>query len=138
MLRLEKPSDEDLLLPALQAVVHGGLLAIHAAPADLLKAALDLCNSLAPEPYVMRGHSGRTAFLFIDRKKLRDPVRRLPPPCNQVLRIPTRTKLGLRAAKLKRRFRRKLSPGYDFQVTHFISTSCRRQTDKRFANEKLL
>ncbi len=31
MLRLEKPGDVELLLPALQAVVHGGLLAIHAA-----------------------------------------------------------------------------------------------------------
>jgi hypothetical protein len=108
---LEKPGALDLLLPALKAVVPGGLLAIQATRADLLNAALETCNSLADYAYVMRGYSGRTAFLFVDRKgEIRvSEGKELSNVRSAVLRIPMRTRLHFRAVGLWRRVRRKLS-----------------------------
>lgn len=106
-LRLEEPDDVKLFLPALQAVVDGGLLAIHAARNDLLEAALNAYDSLTFGAHVMRGHSGRTVFLFVNRKERRDPEREVSPDTRlSLLRIPMPTKLELRAAKLRRRIRK--------------------------------
>lgn len=109
-LRLEKPGDVQLFSPALGAVVHGGLLAIQAVGADLLDAALKAYASPALDAHVIRGHSGRTAFLFVNKKELRDPVRKISPDArSNLLRIPSGTKFRFHAADLRRRLRRKLS-----------------------------
>jgi len=110
VLRLEKLGDENLLLAALKAVVHGGLLAVHAARADLLNAALDSCGSVTTETHVIRGHSGRTAFLLVDSRILRDPEREVSSAAQpRFLRIPIRTRLRLRTVGLARRLFRKVS-----------------------------
>jgi hypothetical protein len=110
MLRLEKPGDSDLLLPAFHAIASGGMLAIHAAQAELLHAALEACSLQASDTNAIRGHSGRTAFLFVDRKKMRGPEpRKFAGVRPSVLRIPTRVKLRLRAKGLGRRLRRNFS-----------------------------
>jgi hypothetical protein len=106
-LQLEEPNDVKLLLPALQSVVDGGLLAMHAARKELLEAALKAYESLPTDAHVMLGHSGRTAFLFVHKEKHRDPERKISAEArSSLLRIPMPTKLDLRAAKLRRRFRK--------------------------------
>lgn len=109
ILRIEKPGEVDLMLPVLQAIVQGGLLAVHTARADLLNAALDVCGPLAQNAHILRGHSGRTAFLFARGKEQRtsenkDHSKNLP----SSLKIPRSTRFGLRTLGMGRRIRRKL------------------------------
>jgi hypothetical protein len=107
MLRVERTSDLELLLPSLQAVVNGGLLAIHAAQPELLKAAMEIYDSLPPDAHVMRGHSGRTAFMFVDRKDGRDPEGRISPDVrSRLLRVPKRTTVRIHAGALRWRLRK--------------------------------
>lgn len=106
-LNLEEPEDVNLLLPALQSVVDGGLLAIYASRNDLLNTALQTHDVLLTEAHIMRGHSGRTAFLFVDRKGRIYPKGKIFRDARfRLLRIPMATRLGLRAMKLRRRIRK--------------------------------
>jgi len=104
VLNLDEDNFLTLLSQLFEVVVPGGLFVIHAANTELLEAALKSCDSMARLAQVVRGNSGRTAFLFFGRKE----VEARTSAAVTALRLPlapVRTRLAIRIAVVERHLR---------------------------------